>query len=103
MPPFEEKFKEVFREEHDEFTYINYERGAWFSLLIKPQTGDRFPLPWNHKFLEKKMASLGKTTGMKRDKRQARIEKKRAAKTRARLRRQKSEGSIVEALPPVSS
>ena len=49
------------------------------------------------------MASLGKTTGMKRDKRDARIAKNRAAKTRARLRRQKKEGSIIEKLPELSA
>jgi len=71
-------------------------------LLINHGSGAIFPLPECLKLREEKMASLGKTTGMKRDKRQARIEKKRAAKTRARLRKQKSEGSIIEVLPPVS-
>ncbi len=28
MPAFEDDFKEIFREEHEEFTYINYKRGA---------------------------------------------------------------------------
>ena len=49
------------------------------------------------------MASLGKTTGMKRDKRQARIAKKRAAKTRARIRQQKAENSAIFSLEKVES
>ena len=49
------------------------------------------------------MASLGKTTGMKRDKREARIAKKRASKTRSRIRQQKADNSVIFSLEKLES